>query len=111
MGASSPRSHFVFTHPDGGGLWPQTVTRRFRDIANSLELPEVGVHGLRHTCATWMISEGISPKVVVERLGHSHVSITLALYVPRPRPRCCRRVRSRGRDRSRDRCDRSVTNP
>jgi integrase len=27
-----------------------------------------------------MISQGVSPKVVAERLGHSNVSITLGLY-------------------------------
>lgn len=27
-----------------------------------------------------MISSGVSPKLVSERLGHSHVAITLALY-------------------------------
>jgi hypothetical protein len=27
-----------------------------------------------------MISSGVSPKVVTQRLGHSHVSVTLQLY-------------------------------
>jgi integrase len=80
MGAGWPKADLVFTHPDGSGLWPQTVTRQFREIAGRVELPEIGVHGLRHTAATWMISQGISPKVVAERLGHAHVSITLGLY-------------------------------
>ena len=80
LGASWPPGDLVFTHPDGNGLWPQTVTRQFKGVAKSLGLPLIGVHGLRHTAATWMISQGVSPKVVAERLGHSNVSITLGLY-------------------------------
>jgi len=80
LGGSWPKGDLVFTHPDGNGLWPQTVTSQFKEIATRLELPLIGVHGLRHTAATWMISQGVSPKVVAERLGHSNVSITLGLY-------------------------------
>ena len=57
-----------------------TVTPRFRQIARSAGLPEIGVQGLRHTAATWLIAQGVSPKVVQQRLGHAHVSITLGIY-------------------------------
>lgn len=70
----------VFTHPDGSGLWPQTITARFRTIAGELGYPAIGLHGLRHSAATFMIASGVSPKLVAERLGHSHIAITLALY-------------------------------
>jgi integrase len=70
----------VFTWPDGDLLWPQSVTRWFREHCVALGLPTVGVHGLRHTAATWMIATGESPKLVSERLGHSNVSITLQTY-------------------------------
>ena len=35
---------------------------------------------LRHTAATLLLGQGIHPKIVSERLGHSRVSITLDLY-------------------------------
>ena len=38
------------------------------------------MHGLRHTAASYMVGAGISPKVVQQRLGHAHVSVTLGLY-------------------------------
>lgn len=38
-------------------------------------------HALRHTHATKLIADGINPKIVQERLGHSTVSITLQIYV------------------------------
>lgn len=80
MGAGWPKTDLVFTHPDGTGLWPQTVTASFKTKATELELPTIGVHGLRHSAATTMIAGGINPVVVQQRLGHAHVSITLALY-------------------------------
>jgi integrase len=71
---------WVFCWPDGSPLWPQTVTSWFRRYCDELGLPPIGVHGLRHTAATWMVARGESPKLVQQRLGHSHVSTTLALY-------------------------------
>lgn len=80
MGAGWPADDWVFTWPDGGPLWPQSVTSWFKAHAAALGFPNIGVHGLRHSAATWMIGEGVSPKVVTQRLGHAHVSITLQLY-------------------------------
>ena len=37
-------------------------------------------HDLRHTHATQLLREGIHPKVVSERLGHSAIAITLDIY-------------------------------
>jgi len=80
MGAGWGDTGLVFTHADGNGLWPQTVTRRFRETSAALGLPLIGVHGLRHSAATWMIASGVNPRVVQQRLGHAHVSVTLGLY-------------------------------
>lgn len=70
----------VFTQQDGTPLYPQTITALFKRIATDLGLPTIGVHGLRHSSATMMISSGLSPKVVSQRLGHSTVVITLDTY-------------------------------
>lgn len=80
MGAGWAATGLVFTNPDGGGLWPQRVTARFRELAQGLGLPLIGVHGLRHSAASFMIASGVNPKVVQARLGHAHVSVTLGLY-------------------------------
>ncbi len=80
MGGGWPHNDLVFTHADGTGLWPQTITAHFRVIARGLSLPTIGVHGLRHSAATFLIASGINPRVVQQRLGHAHVSVTLGLY-------------------------------
>jgi integrase len=43
-------------------------------------LPNIRFHDLRHTAATLMLQQGVHPKVVQERLGHSDISMTLNTY-------------------------------
>ena len=38
------------------------------------------VSTIRHTHATMLLSEGVNPKVVAERLGHSTIVLTLDTY-------------------------------
>ena len=35
---------------------------------------------MRHSCATLLLAQGVSPRVVMETLGHSQVSLTLNTY-------------------------------
>jgi integrase len=34
----------------------------------------------RHSCATLLLAQGVNPRVVLETLGHSQVSLTLNTY-------------------------------
>jgi len=44
-----------------------------------LDLP-ITFHGLRHVHASLLLREGVHPKIVSERLGHSGVGLTLDTY-------------------------------
>ena len=44
------------------------------------DLPHIRFHDLRHTHATLMLKQGVHPKIVSERLGHSSINITLDTY-------------------------------
>jgi len=70
----------VFSNPDGTPLRPNSITRRFKKLADSIGFNGVRLHDLRHTHATLMLQQGIHPKIVSERLGHSTVAITLDTY-------------------------------
>lgn len=37
-------------------------------------------HDLRHACASLLLAEGVNPRVVMDILGHSQVSLTLNTY-------------------------------
>ena len=52
----------------------------FKPMLKLAKLPDIRFHDLRHTSATLLLSQGIHPKVVQERLGHSQISVTLDTY-------------------------------
>ncbi|HKD35551.1 MAG TPA: site-specific integrase, partial [Pirellulales bacterium] len=52
----------------------------FKPLLKKAKLPNIRFHDLRHTSATLLLSQGIHPKVVQERLGHSQISVTLDTY-------------------------------
>lgn len=49
-------------------------------ILKGAGLGHLTIHGLRHTMTTLGMSEGVSPKVLAERLGHSTVRLTQDRY-------------------------------
>jgi integrase len=61
-------------------MGPRNLVREFKELLKKGGLPEIRFHDLRHTAATLMLQEGIHPKVVQERLGHSQISITMDTY-------------------------------
>lgn len=65
---------------DGNPRNPGALTRAFAKLIVDLGLPKIRFHDLRHSHATQLLREGIHPKVVSERLGHSTVGITLDTY-------------------------------
>ena len=71
---------FVFTNESGGPLDPHALTKQFKRYSKKAGLPEIRFHDLRHTHASLLLEQGIHPKAVSERLGHSQISITLDTY-------------------------------
>jgi integrase len=43
-------------------------------------LEGIRMHDLRHTHATLMMKQGVNPKIVQERLGHSSFAVTMDVY-------------------------------
>lgn len=56
------------------------VLRRLGILLREVGLPHMRLHDLRHSAATILLVEGVHPKVVQERLGHSTVAMTLDVY-------------------------------
>ena len=44
------------------------------------ELPKLRVYDLRHTHASLLINEGVHPKQISERLGHSSIKLRMDTY-------------------------------
>jgi integrase len=71
----------VFCDTDGGPVRrPNLIRRSFLPLLKTAGLPRIRFHDLRHTAATLLLLQGVHPKVVQERLGHSQISVTLDTY-------------------------------
>jgi integrase len=56
------------------------VTHRFHKLLKRAELPPMRFHDLRHACASLLLVQGVHPRVVMETLGHSQISLTMNTY-------------------------------
>jgi integrase len=70
----------VIDRGDGRPLNPDTLSSGWWGFVRRAGLPHVRFHDLRHAHATLMLSKGVHPKVVSERLGHASIGITLDTY-------------------------------
>ncbi len=81
LGDEYEDNDLVFCQPNGKPLHAHNVVRRdFRSVTKRVRLPRIRFHDLRHTHATHLLRQGVHPKVVQERLGHSTPAFTLAIY-------------------------------
>jgi integrase len=70
----------VFTTTVGTPMDGIAVTRRFQAVLRQAGLPHQRFHDLRHACASLLLAQGVAPRVVMETLGHSLISVTLNTY-------------------------------
>jgi integrase len=70
----------IFPTIIGTPIEGSNLIRTFKSLLRAYNLPNIRFHDLRHTAATLMLQQGIHPKVVQERLGHSQISMTLDTY-------------------------------
>ena len=70
----------IFPTSKGTPMDPSNLYHNFKRLLIEAGLPDIRFHDLRHTAATLMLQQGVHPKVVQERLGHSDISMTLNTY-------------------------------
>lgn len=64
-----------------GNIVSQAFLRQhFTSLIKKAGLPYIRFHDLRHTHASLLLLQGVHPKVVSERLGHSNIGITMNTY-------------------------------
>ena len=73
-------SDLVFSKEDGSPLIPNAITSAWLRLVKRAGLEGIRLHDARHTHASLMLKQGIHPKIVQERLGHSTIAITLDTY-------------------------------
>ena len=81
MLAAGTPGPWVFCDTQGHPLRKSNVVRRsFKPLLRKTGLPDIRFHDLRHTAATLLLTQGVHPKIVQERLGHAQISLTLDTY-------------------------------
>ena len=71
----------LFCWEDGRPPHPDTITRRFKQLAAGAGLPEIDLHDVRHGYATAGRDAKIDWKALSQRIGHADVAFTMKQYV------------------------------
>jgi integrase len=76
---------FVFASRTGTPLGCRNIVRRGLEVAvrdaKIADEPRLNFHALRHTCASMLIAQGLTPAHAAAQLGHANPGITLRTYV------------------------------
>ncbi len=70
----------VFTTAAGKPIDATRISKDFHRHLDRAGLPQRRFHDLRHSCATLLLVQGVSPRVVMEVLGHSQIALTMNTY-------------------------------
>lgn len=70
----------VFANAIGEPIHPNSLIGQFKRLTAKADVPAIRFHDMRHTVATLLMGQGVSPKVVQQILGHSDVAMTLRIY-------------------------------
>lgn len=88
-------NNLVFCTERGTPIDPRNINRSFvsllirarvrvditeDDQGRKTFTPTVRLHDLRHSCASFLLASGASPRVVMEILGNSGIAITMSTY-------------------------------
>ena len=79
-GIGHNKDDYVICQPNGKPYKPFSFSKKFRTLLEKNNLEHIRLHDLRHLNASIMLSQGISPKVAQQRLGHSDFSTTMNIY-------------------------------
>lgn len=80
LGPQYAEHDMVLTRADGSPMSPYTFESAWYRAVERSGLPKIRFHDLRHTHASLLLQQGVHPKIVSERLGHSNISITIDTY-------------------------------
>jgi len=70
----------IFPNRTGGPQPRENVHDDWTRTIRQLGLPHITFHVLRHLHATYLLLEGVHPRIVADRLGHASTAITMNVY-------------------------------
>lgn len=67
---------YMFARVDGRPINPKTDWSEWKALLAEAGVPDTRLHSARHTAATMLLAMGVPPRVVMEILGHSRITVT-----------------------------------
>lgn len=72
---------YICVNKNGSLIRPDYITEHFRMIIEKNGLKKITLHGLRHSCATYLYENNARDSDVQKWLGHSDIQTTIHTYV------------------------------
>lgn len=79
-GESWQETGLVFTTASGRPIEPSNLRRSFTRACLRAEVRKVHVHATRKTCASLLVALDVHPRVAMQILRHSQISVTMNVY-------------------------------
>jgi len=79
-GSKWEEAGLLFANRTGGSTQARHVIEQFHQALELGGMRRIRFHDLGHSCATLLLVQGVSPRVVMEVLGHSEIALTMNAY-------------------------------
>ena len=73
--------YLFFSHVTKVPVTKHALSKRFKNVLENNNLPNLRFHDLRHLHATLLIHAGANVQATAKRLGHSSVNTTIQVYI------------------------------
>lgn len=80
LGPEYEDHNLVCCRNNGQPINPSTFSYHFKTFLQKNNFPHIRFHDLRHTFATVLMANNVSPKIASSVLGHTNISTTMDLY-------------------------------
>ena len=80
LGSEYRDTDHVYVRDDGVMYYPDTVNKQLKKFLKKHKLPPVGLHELRHTYCTILITSGVDVRTTQAAMGHSDSRMTMEVY-------------------------------
>ena len=79
-GARWQEMGLVFSSTIGTPMEPRNLNRAWYSLRRRIGIPDLKLHGLRHSATSLYLALGVPPHVVQAIIGHADPAVTMSVY-------------------------------